>query len=89
MQYKINPNSIIFLDIDRKINNSTTIAYDWMTDDVIKINAKAYRLLHDIWQRKSISETDFKNYLEKDFMTQKSFQNLINDFVRRGIILEF
>lgn len=72
-QFSLNKDSIIFLDQIDKINGYSTIAYDWGNDDIFKISRDGYFLLKSIQKNNPISQSD---------------ETLIEEFKKRGIIIE-
>lgn len=65
MNYSINKDAIIFLDVDKE-NNYRTIAYDYKSDDVVAIRPLEYRLLKYVYENQPVSENKLFDFLGGD-----------------------
>jgi hypothetical protein len=83
--YQVNPDSIIFLDVD-KGNGYTTIAQNWETDDIFLIKPMEYKILKFIHDNQSVSQDSLLEYLQTD-EERTALKTILDIFVQKKLLL--
>ncbi len=86
MKLFVNPEAIIFLDIDQ-INNYHTIAYNWQTDDVMAIRPKEYLLLRQVWKRNGLEESTIRNYRSQYLHSQEEVDFVVKKLLEKKLLI--
>lgn len=84
MYYQVNPDSIIFLPTD-SMCGSTTIAYDWTSDDMFLIKPYEYKVLKFISDNQSVSGEEVMANLT-DEGEELALQTMLDVFTQKKIL---
>lgn len=85
--YKLNSEAVILLDSDTS-NGFSTVAYDWMTDDVVAIRKSEYLLLEFINKLGEVSIDDLTTFAEENGVDESVLKNIVNRLILHNIITE-
>ena len=83
--YQVNPDSIIFLDVD-KGNGYQTIAQNWETDDIFLIRPMEYKTLKFIHDNQSVSLKSLLEFLPSD-EERSALKTILDIFVQKKLLL--
>ncbi len=87
MYYKLNPDTIIFLNSDAN-EGYKTIAYDEKNDKMLEISPPLYFVLKELDSAKWMGEADLKNLIRIFSPNSTLLEETIEDLISRGIIIK-
>lgn len=87
MYYQVNPESIIFLDTDHKCG-FTTIAYDWVSDDMFLIRPTEYKILKFISDNQPVEANSLMNFLANDGGKQV-LKTMLERYIQKKILFSY
>lgn len=83
--YSVNPDSIIFLAVD-KGNVHTTIAQNWETDDIFLIRPMEYKILKFIHDHQTVNQETLLDFLESE-EEKSALKTILDIFVQKKLLL--
>ena len=88
MYFKLNKDSIIFLDSDAQ-EGYKTIAYDWKNDKILEISPPLYHILKALDSSGSATEEDLEKWISTFSANDNSVKKAIADLIEREIINKY
>ncbi|MGI6776188.1 MAG: hypothetical protein ACOX5S_02810 [Patescibacteria group bacterium] len=88
MYFKLNKDSIIFLDSDAQ-EGYKTIAYDWKNDKILEISPPLYHILKALDSSGSATEEDLEKWINTFSANDNSVKKAIADLIEREIINKY
>ncbi len=88
MYFKLNKDSIIFLDSDAQ-EGYKTIAYDWKNDKILEISPPLYHILKALDSSGSATEEDLEKWINIFSANDNSVKKAIADLIEREIINKY
>ena len=88
MYFKLNKDSIIFLDSDAQ-EGYKTIAYDWKNDKILEISPPLYHILKALDSSGSTTEEDLEKWINTFSANDNSVKKAIADLIEREIINKY
>lgn len=88
MYFKLNKDSIIFLDSDAQ-EGYKTIAYDWKNDKILEISPPLYHILKALDSSGSATEEDLEKWINAFSANDNSVKKAIADLIEREIINKY
>ena len=88
MYFKLNKDSIIFLDSDAQ-EGYKTIAYDWKNDKILEISPPLYHILKALDSSGSATEEDLEKWINTFSANDNSVKKAIAGLIEREIINKY